>query len=82
MNEGTPTLLEAKTSMIFKKKKRQAKTHAQWCVYLRACIYVCVYVFLGRFGRRGGLVKILPRVYTGAFKKLLSIYDPTSTSIM
>lgn len=37
MDEGTPTLLEAKTSVILFSLKRQAKTHAQCSV----CVSVC-----------------------------------------
>lgn len=45
MDEGTPTLLEAKTSVIlFLFKKRQAKTHAQRCVCMSVCVCLCMRV--------------------------------------
>lgn len=45
MDEGTPTLLEAKTSVIlFLFKKRQAKTHAQRCVCVSVCVCLCMRV--------------------------------------
>lgn len=49
MNEGTPTLLEAKTSMILKKKKdKQRRMHSGVCICVRAymCVSMCFLVGL------------------------------------